>query len=95
MILLRVVIDAHEEAAVLYEPVWFSVLTHSEFAIFGGRSKSHSAFPPSLFRTSEKGNDDEFRKDLLRAHKGKPKYGVGKREKRNAEKTIVSPGTGP
>jgi hypothetical protein len=27
MILLLVVIDAHEEAAVLYAPVWFSVLT--------------------------------------------------------------------
>jgi hypothetical protein len=25
MILLLVVIDAHEEAAVLYAPVWFSV----------------------------------------------------------------------
>jgi hypothetical protein len=49
MILLLVVIDAHEEAAVLYAPVWFSVLTHNEFAIFGGRSKSHSAFPTQLF----------------------------------------------
>jgi len=27
MILLLLVIDAHEEAAVLYAPVWFSVLT--------------------------------------------------------------------
>jgi hypothetical protein len=47
--ILLVVIDAHEEAAVLYAPVWFSVLTHNEFAIFGGRSKSHSAFPTQLF----------------------------------------------
>jgi hypothetical protein len=36
MMLPLVMIDAHEEAAVLYAPVWFSVLTHNEFAIFGG-----------------------------------------------------------
>jgi hypothetical protein len=58
MILLLVVIDAHEEAAVLYAPVWFSVLTHNEFAIFAGRSKSHQPLPPSLCRTSEKANDE-------------------------------------
>jgi hypothetical protein len=49
MILLLVVIDAHEAAPVLYAPVWFSVLTHNEFAIFGDRSKSHSAFPTQPF----------------------------------------------
>jgi hypothetical protein len=29
MILLLVVIDAHEEAAVLYAPAWFSVMTRA------------------------------------------------------------------
>jgi hypothetical protein len=75
MILLLVVIDAHEAAALLYAPVWFSVLTDNEFAIFGVDQSPTHPFPPSLFRTNGKGNDDEFRKDLLRAHESKPKYG--------------------
>jgi hypothetical protein len=72
MILPLLVIDVHEEASVLYTPVWFSFLTHNEFAIFW---VDQVPLPPSLFRTSEKANDDKFRKDLLRAHEGKPKYG--------------------
>jgi hypothetical protein len=91
MILLPVVIDAHEEAAVLYAPVWFSVLTHNKFAIFGGRSKSHSAFPKQV----KKAMTTSFAKIFSVCTRASRSMGVGKREKRNAEKTIVSPGTGP